>query len=491
MIWARGATHVTGGWPLARSLLGFVSLLHERAQIVASKREGYVVEPTTNRDGQRTNASTLAMHALFLDCDGTGSWNSLLTALRDLNFAFVAYQSGGWTPHAEKWRIVLPLAQPFDVSDEKKREQWKVFYNHARVLFGSVAELRGVGFDPATDTPCCPWFLTERRNPDDLPRQVVSHLAGHRLDAMSMCIALPAMPEAEERPRTPHQLPTSTELSPARTEEIISALATATNDISSNRRDLYLTLPAVLRDKGLTRADVRSICETVSELYPRLHPEKHADNVHCIETTLNKWESDGKVTRIGTLNAVLPAVAKVVDALFPSAFAEAIYGSGKVPAPGAPPAPVQEKGSDVYAALRKLIRKKQLSDSAKAKFIAQLIESFLVGMPLLSDGDIAAVDDADHRKFLMKYAGYEGLKEVAKHLGNNLNFSWDSILQCRMRRSLQKDFVVYPKETLEQMRIIFDGEKARRAAWDAERKAQREKEAQERFIATKKYLGSL
>ena len=38
-----------------------------------------------------------------------------------------------------KWRVVLPLEQPYDTSTEDKQFAWKVIYTSARVVFGACA----------------------------------------------------------------------------------------------------------------------------------------------------------------------------------------------------------------------------------------------------------------------------------------------------------------------------------------------------------------
>jgi hypothetical protein len=330
--WFDGATGTgTGGSRPGTHFLGtiaeFVEVLVERSTHLAPKREGWVVEPTTNVDGRRTNDSTVEMHALFLDCDGTGTWDRLLGALADLDFAHVAYQSGGWSPEVPKWRVVLPLHAPHDVASEDRRQTWKAIYNHARVALGSVGDLGSVGFDPATETPCCPWFLTERRAEGDPPRQVTWR-PGHSLDLVALALALPSHDPA--RRATVCAAASSVEevaLGDARLEEIVSRLARATSRVAVGRRDIYLSLPGVLLDRGLSAEDVLTIVEEVSARYPRSHPEKHADNVHCAKTTIAKWEDGGRVTRIGTLNEVAPDVASVVDDVLPDAMEAEIVES--------------------------------------------------------------------------------------------------------------------------------------------------------------------
>jgi hypothetical protein len=314
-IWG-GAFRIDGGYTHDGVISDFIELLQERAQMIAAKREGLVVEPTTTTDGRRTNESTIAMYALFLDCDGTGTWDQLLAVLMRLDYAFIAYQSGGWTPGTPKWRVVIPLSTSFDTSTETKQLAWKAVYNHARVVFGAVGGLLSIGFDPATETPCCPWFLTEKRNETDPLRQIVWR-KGHSLDALALVLALPAVDEITPTAPTVRPHLQTTTLSNERFEEIVSVLTAVTTRIPANRRDLYMALPGVLLDRGLEADDVLSICETVSARYPRPHPEKHADNLHCAKTTISKWDRDDRVTRIGTLNRIAPQIARAVDEVVP------------------------------------------------------------------------------------------------------------------------------------------------------------------------------
>lgn len=318
-IWQFGATHVEGGVRQEHTLGSFTQLLLERACHLATKRQGWVVEPTTNLDGKRTNASTLAMHALFLDCDGTGPSGILQQNLVALGFGFVVYESGGSSPELPKWRIVLPLSEPFDVSSEQKRERWKQFYNNARVLFGALGRLHGVGFDPSTETPCHPWFLTERRDITHAPRQVW-HWEGGALNLQAFLIYTANIDdEPETKPHHVHAAPISQELlDEIRLNSFIDALSKATSHIPNGRHDLYLCLPGVLLDRGMRPDVVLEVIEAVSSNYPRHHAELHKGNIHNAKTTITKWESGVAVTRIGTLNNRWPDVAKVVDDFFPN-----------------------------------------------------------------------------------------------------------------------------------------------------------------------------
>ena len=144
-VWTHGAEHTHGGRPFLGSLRDFAErILPARAREIAPKRSGWVVEPTTNPAGRRTNEETQAVHALFLDCDNTGPWDPLLDVLDRLDYCYIAYQSGGWTPTTPKWRLVLPLQAPHITTTEAGRDTWRSIYAHARVVFGAVAQLRSV-----------------------------------------------------------------------------------------------------------------------------------------------------------------------------------------------------------------------------------------------------------------------------------------------------------------------------------------------------------
>ena len=315
-IWVYGATQIKKGINFDRSFYDFTRLLSERAREVALKAQGWVIEPTTTIDGRRTNASTTAVHALFLDCDGSGEWHKLLDVLAQLDYAFVAYQSGGYKPATPKWRIVLPLAAPFDTASDEKRAIWKNVYHHSRVIFGTLAELHGEGFDSKTDTPAIPWFLTEKRTAEDPPRQIVAR-AGHSLDLMALTLALPAIEEIQPPIRTLRGEIKSTGLSDEKLDELINGLSHVTAAIPSGRHELYLAIPGVLLDRGVPSDEVLAVIEAVSANYPRKHPDKHRDNIHNAKTTITKWESGAPVTRIGTLNERWPEIAQVIDRVLP------------------------------------------------------------------------------------------------------------------------------------------------------------------------------
>jgi hypothetical protein len=319
----RGFKGQEPGLDVETTLGEFVDWLRERAGVVAEKGSGVVCCPTVSRDGRRINESTLAMTAVNLDCDGRGDWTSLLAELDALGIAYIAYQSGGWSTTAHKWHILIPLSRHFDTSTPEKITLWKSVYNACRVVFGSLANLRGEGFDPTIETPCTPVFVTERRKESDPPRQVAWR-PGRALDADLFASAVPA---ASEELLSIERAPRNTEADPledARVEEIIAGLCEPVSRYLSDRRELYLALPGALLDRGVVPDDVLTICEEVSfrcpgdPRYSRQDVAKrHREHVHCAETTIARFERDGSYTRIGTLASRWPDVARAIDRLLP------------------------------------------------------------------------------------------------------------------------------------------------------------------------------
>ena len=317
------------------SISAFFRILVMRSQVVCEKGAGWVVEPTTNPRGERKNATTEAMHALFLDCDGRGNWDHLLAVLGDLEIAVVAYQSGGFTEALPKWRICLPLARPFDVRGLDRQILWKAAYTMSRVVFGSVGNLLGEGFDPMTETPCNAWFLTERRDSSHPPRRVLFR-PGRAFDIESLVNLLPAPPHEPERDTMRRERPICDRvLNDAKFAKLVSDLAEATVNVPSGRHDLYLALPGALLDCGVSPDDVFAIVEEVSSRYPRPNAEKHRDNIHNAQTTIGRWERGEIYTRIGTVADRWPEIARVIDRAFPHPFVEAarIFLEDSAPAP--------------------------------------------------------------------------------------------------------------------------------------------------------------
>ena len=359
MIWYGGATDTYAGYRFKGTVGDFVThVLRARAEEIAPKRCGWVVTPTSSTDGHRVNASTTAVHALNLDCDGRGNWDRLLSELGRLGIAYIAYQSGGWSPSTPKWHILLPLAHPFDTSSTDKLAAWKASYNTARTVFGVVGGLSGEGFDPTVETPCIPIFITERRQESDPPRQVV-WAPGHALDLIALIAALPP-PEAEPHLLMPPRALQKVQapLDDDRLEHVVSVLEGPMSKILSGRRDLYLALPGALLDCGLAPDDVLAIVEEISLRCPgdpRYTPSevnsKHREHMHCAETTIGRYDRGETYSRIGTVHESWPEVARAIDEALPDPNVEALLaklgqrdrGGRALPPALAAPAPTQSE----------------------------------------------------------------------------------------------------------------------------------------------------
>ncbi|MFP2923798.1 hypothetical protein ACLESO_01015 [Pyxidicoccus sp. 3LG] len=209
-IWMQwhGIEHTWDGIPWKGPWADYGRRHMEWAQLVVPKGQGPVYNPTANTTGYRNNASTQALHALHLDADGVGDWWDLLRVLMELGLAVLIHRSGGHTPELPKWRVILPLAQPFVVGGaESGVLAWRNGYATARVAFGALARLTGPGFDPATDGPHHPWFPAARRRVEDPVREVYQ-LHGATLDLHALLRSLPAPHPTP--PRTSPRSSTST-----------------------------------------------------------------------------------------------------------------------------------------------------------------------------------------------------------------------------------------------------------------------------------------
>ncbi|WP_242334561.1 hypothetical protein [Anaeromyxobacter sp. SG66] len=179
------------GVPYSFTWSGLASQHATWATMVAPKGEGNIYSPITTDNGERLTAHTKRIHILTLDCDGTGTWDALWRVLVELGIAAVTHQSGGFTPATPKWRVLIPLAIPFDTETGDGGTTWRMAYATARVAFGALARLRGAGFDPATDNANNAWFPGYRREPAAAPRQVL-YTGGRTLDLARLTAALPA-----------------------------------------------------------------------------------------------------------------------------------------------------------------------------------------------------------------------------------------------------------------------------------------------------------
>lgn len=323
-IYYGGATDTQRGGLFKGTFDNFIEhVLVNRSTAIAEKREGWVASPITTKTGERKNADTLAIHALNLDCDGSGEWDAIRAALDDLGLAYIIYQSGGWSPSEPKWHLLLPLARPFPINGSpEKWVKWKAAYHTTRTAFGALGRLLGTGFDPKVDPPSQPVFITERRRVEDPPRQVVWR-HGASLDLDALCAALPIRPE-EDRRACERAISEAAPLPGGQLDKIIIELCKPMSAIYSDRRELYMALPGALLDRGVPPDDVYSIIEAVSDrcqgdpLYtPAEVDQRHKEHLHCADTTIAKYEAGEPYTRIGTLSERWPAVARAVDLVLP------------------------------------------------------------------------------------------------------------------------------------------------------------------------------
>jgi hypothetical protein len=434
MLWYGGATDSHEGVRFKGTFLQFVEhVIVARSNEIAAKRSGWVVTPTSNMNGWRGNASTTAMHALNLDCDNNGDWTKILTLLDALDMAYIAYQSGGWTPTTPKWHLLIPLAQPFDTTTTEKIKLWKALYAHCRVVFGALAELVGDGFDPTVEAPSVPVFITERRNASDPLRQVVWR-TGRTLDLMGIAALLPIPEEAVEQEIIYGVVPVEAKpLGNEQLDRIIESLVEPMSKILSSRRDLYLALPGALLDRGIVAEDVMSIVDEVSRRCPgdprytsTEISDRHREHVHCAQTTISKFETGDLYTRIGTIATNWPSVAHAIDDVLPDPKLKGIRDlvdkmSGRTPPSSAASAIVTlspatavtpsiisvpvEVPIDLDALRKRLVNLKKAklkSPNIYQKVRGFIIESLLNGEDLvpfieLADGTKKSIEDANEK----------------------------------------------------------------------------------------------
>jgi hypothetical protein len=422
MLWCGGATDTEGGYRFTGTIGDFVRrVLVARSVEIAPKRCGWVSTPTSNRDGRRVNASTTAMHALNLDCDGRGEWETLRESLDRIGLYHIFYQSGGYSPDCPKWHVLLPLCAPFDTSCHDKIEAWKDAYEAARVAFGALAGLCGEGFDPSVETPCVPVFLTERRSDEAPPRVVLS--GGRRaLDLTKLAAILPRpdrkAARAAEATGAEFAAGDRSELGQTRLSEIASALIPVTNDVPSGRRELYLALPGVLLRRGLHPDDVLAVVAEVSRAYPRPDSEKHKDNLHNARTTIGRWERGEPFTQIGRLSDLWPAVARALDAVLPDPLDQAardmieeLSGAPVKTTPSERPEDLKTKarprvvasatgtskvgdgGGGILRKIADLGEKNKKSEFGRTALSGYLIERLAKGLPLVTEQDPSDLQD--------------------------------------------------------------------------------------------------
>ena len=180
-----------GGEGYTMSFRRFAEWHASWAAMVFPKGEGVIYGPVSSVDGMRLTDRIGRVYMLILDCDGTGDWHTLVRVLMDLGIASIAHQSGGYAPGMAKWRVIIPLAAPFDTSTPAGVMAWRTAYATARTVFGALAGLSGAGFDPATDLVCNAWYPGYRRQVSAPPRFVM-HQDGATLDLVKLAAILPA-----------------------------------------------------------------------------------------------------------------------------------------------------------------------------------------------------------------------------------------------------------------------------------------------------------
>lgn len=163
----------------------------ELGAALAPKGSGLVYNATTTSNGHRADASTITMHALILDADGSGDWFVLHQALVSFQLAFILHRSGGHTSAAPRWRAIIPFSAPVDTSGAPLAAAWRGAYDTCRTVFGALACLSGPGFDPATGAPSHAWYPGSRRTYDAPPREVICR-HGATLDLPALLSRLPA-----------------------------------------------------------------------------------------------------------------------------------------------------------------------------------------------------------------------------------------------------------------------------------------------------------
>ena len=178
------------GWRMETGWTSFCHWHSDQAAQVSAKGEGSAWAPVTTIDGYRDNSGVTSITQAVLDCDAQGEWDNLLAELDRLGMAFLAHQTGGWTPTTPKWRVILPLALPFPIASQADVDRWKSTYATVRAALGSIAWLASVGFDPATDAPSHPWFPGSRRDLS-APIRRGHYRTGWTLDIDKLVAALP------------------------------------------------------------------------------------------------------------------------------------------------------------------------------------------------------------------------------------------------------------------------------------------------------------
>lgn len=172
------------------TIADFAEILVEQGKKESPKAKAEIFGLFASSDGKRTDASVSAIYGIGLDCDGTGTWDRLRAILDKVGVGYIFYQSASWTPETPKWRCILGLDQPFEIKSPEDRQKWKMIYGYVRALIGTLAGLKGVGFDFKVDNVSRIWYVGTRITNDAPARQVV-WAPGTALSLEKLLIASP------------------------------------------------------------------------------------------------------------------------------------------------------------------------------------------------------------------------------------------------------------------------------------------------------------
>lgn len=125
----------------------------------------------------------------------------------------------------------------------------------------------------------------------------------------------------------------------------------------------------------------------------------------------------------------------------------------------------------VFAEIRKLVRKKRCSKFIQNKIDADLIENFMAAEQLISSTEIK------NSPSFSKYDGQAGLQRVAWILGQSLKIPWDAIINSRSRSGR-----VYQKsDEIETMKNTYQKSQAQKEKIQQERDLKKTVEKQEKI----------
>jgi P4 family phage/plasmid primase-like protien len=191
--WANGSMHTENGntdtktWPELAEEITELAL-----SVIPKGRQPYFCQGVSP-SGKRNNVSMSHMTLLAFDCDDNGPWDKLKEALDLLGLAYIFYESSSAKPGVDRWRCMIPLSTPFDVSTPEKQHAWKHAYRCIRTLLGHVGGLTLEGFDTCLERVSQPVYVGCRRSEDTLAR-VVLWKAGASFDLAAFAKRIPAAP---------------------------------------------------------------------------------------------------------------------------------------------------------------------------------------------------------------------------------------------------------------------------------------------------------